>query len=239
MINKIKIFIIKIIFNINPSIGLKYYTKKFKSQFGNLVYLDNTELLSLYVNTMYIDKTLIMTCREYFNLYYFLKRVEEIKGDIAEVGVYKGGSAKLLAKLKGNKHLFLFDTFSGMPETNKKIDFHNKGEFADTNVNIVKQYIGDNENVHFIKGFFPDSTKQLVEENPTFSFVNLDVDIYQSTLDGLHYFYPKLTKGGIIISHDYNSISCPGVKLAFDEFFKSKPETVIPIWDSQCIVFKL
>ena len=49
------------------------------------------------------------------------KTVTNMQGHIAEVGVASAGSAKLLAEFKGNKELYLFDTFEGLPET-KKID---------------------------------------------------------------------------------------------------------------------
>jgi hypothetical protein len=47
-----------------------------------------------------------------------------------------------------------------------------------------------------------------------------------------------MTRGGVILSHDYRSISCPGVKQAYDEFFADKPEIIIELWDTQCVVIK-
>ncbi len=49
-----------------------------------------------------------------------------------------------------------------------------------------------------------------------FSFVHLDVDLYESTLAGLEYFYPRLIPGGVILSHDYSILA--GVKKAFEDF---------------------
>ena len=39
----------------------------------------------------------------------------KVTGDIAEVGVYKGGSAKIICSAKGDRHLHLFDTFAAFP----------------------------------------------------------------------------------------------------------------------------
>src|SRR5258708_14722189 len=39
-----------------------------------------------------------------------------LEGDYAEVGVYKGATAKLICEAKGNKFLHLFDTFEGLPQ---------------------------------------------------------------------------------------------------------------------------
>jgi hypothetical protein len=70
-----------------------------------------------------------------------------------------------------------------------------------------------------------------------FSFVNLDVDLYESTLASLEFFYPRLAKGAILISHDYST--CEGVKRAFDEFFNSRPEPVIALCGSQCLIVRI
>jgi len=46
-----------------------------------------------------------------------------------------------------------------------------------------------------------------------------------------------MNKGGIILSHDY--IDVASVKKAIDDFFKDKPETVIELSGSQCMIIKL
>ena len=69
--------------------------------------------------------------------------------------------------------------------------------------------------------------------------MHLDVDLRRSTLDALAWFYPRLVRGGLLVTHDYGDATVPGVKQAFDEFFADKPETVIPLWFSQAVVTKL
>ena len=74
--------------------------------------------------------------------------------------------------------------------------------------------------------------------NKKFSFVHLDVDLYKSTLDCLKYFYPRVSRGGVIISHDYPNSD--GVNKAFDEFFQDKPEIIIePFATGQCLIVKV
>ena len=58
--------------------------------------------------------------------------------------------------------------------------------------------------------------------NLKFSFVHIDVDLYQPTLDCLEFFFPKLVSGGIIVCDDYNSSQFPGAKNAWDYYFKDK-----------------
>lgn len=88
--------------------------------------------------------------------------------------------------------------------------------------------------IEFHPGVFQDTAT-----GESFSLVNLDVDTYRSTGTCLEYFYPRMVRGGCIISHDYRAESCPGVKLAIDEFFEDKPETLIELWHTQIVAVKL
>jgi O-methyltransferase len=99
----------------------------------------------------------------------------------------------------------------------------------------VKNYLKDYQDVYFYKGLFP-STATAVEDK-RFSFVHLDVDTYESTRSCLRFFYPRMNRGGIILSHDY--ISAAGVRKAFDEFFNHKVEPIIEMSGTQCLVVKL
>lgn len=175
---------------------------------------------------------------DFFNLYQLVLTTQKLPGDIAELGVFRGGSAKLIASLKGDKQLHLFDTFEGMPAVRADLDRHQPGDFAETSLEAVQRYLGGFSGVFFYKGFFPESARELASSTASFSLVHLDADIYESTKAGLTFFYPRMAKGGVIISHDYRSLHCPGVKRAFDEFFSDKPESVIELWKTQCMVIK-
>lgn len=168
----------------------------------------------------------------------YVELANSINGHFAEVGVYKGGSAEIIAINKNNnKNLYLFDTFEGMPETDKKYDnFHNKNDFNDTSYEDICLGFSTYENVFIYKGIFPNDHGEKIK-NEVFSLVHLDVDIYKSYVDCLNFFYPKMVNGGIIILDDYSSPNCEGAKLAVDEFFANKPEK--PIWEVKpqvCIV---
>ncbi len=52
-----------------------------------------------------------------------------------------------------------------------------------------------------------------------FEFVLIDVDFEKSIYEGLKYFFPRLSTGGYIFVHDYNS-SLLGVERAVDRFEK-------------------
>jgi hypothetical protein len=181
---------------------------------------------------------LLMTFREMINIYRMVKKTEQFDGAIAEVGVYRGGSAAIIAHFKGNRHLHLFDTFEGLPEVHAEKDtFLYKGIMHDTNEQIVRNLLKDYENCFIYKGIFPDTSDPI--KNSAFSFVHLDTDLYVGTMLSLKFFYSRMQKGGVILTHDYNDLLTPGVKDAFDEFFADKPESIVEIWDTHALVIKL
>lgn len=85
----------------------------------------------------------------------------------------------------------------------------------------------------FYKGTFPETCDPITDH--TFSFVHLDADLYESTIACLKFFYPRLVKRGIILTHDYHT---NGVHTAFAEFFERKIIPIIPINGSQCMIVK-
>lgn len=176
-----------------------------------------------------------------YMLYQFFQQARSLSGDVAEVGVYRGGTAKLLALLNKkngiHKNIFLFDTFEGMPETSQEKDFHQKGDFSDTSLGAVSNYLKEFSEILLYRGLFPNTAAPINDKN--FSFVHIDVDIYQSVYDCCNFFYNRMNLGGIIVFDDYGFISCPGAKTAVDEFFKDKKENPIYLESGQAFVAKL
>jgi hypothetical protein len=108
-----------------------------------------------------------------------------------------------------------------------------KGMFLSP-LQFVKAYMSSSPGVKLYKGIFPQTAKPVKKRR--FSFINLDTDLYDGTLEGLKFFYPRLNTGGIIVSHDYALYS--GVKKAFDEYFKDRSEPIIELPGSQCMIVK-
>ena len=161
-------------------------------------------------------------------------REQNLEGEVAELGVYKGKFAAEINRLFPNKKLYLFDTFEGFRYEDVQIEAQNgyskakEGDFSDTNIELVKNRLPYEERAVFIKGYFPESVR---EDLPSFCFVSLDTDLYKPTYEGLRVFYPKLVKGGAIIIHDYNSSQFPGVKKAVKEFCKENEVSLVPLCD--------
>jgi O-methyltransferase len=54
--------------------------------------------------------------------------------------------------------------------------------------------------------------------------VHLDCVIYESYMQCLKFFYPRLVRGGVIVVDEYNDPPWPGCTQAVDEFLANKPE---------------
>jgi len=185
------------------------------------------------------DYTVVKEDRCYI-IYKFCHHCLHLEGDFAECGVYKGGTAFLIAYARA-KHikLHLFDTFAGMPAiANKDPSGHKKGDFGDVSLNAVKDYLGMFTNVIFHPGLIPETFEAVKHQH--FAFVHIDVDLYQTAKDCCNFFYDRMISGGIMIFDDYGF---PGYKFAekqaVDEFFNDKPESPISLRTGQCIVIKL
>jgi hypothetical protein len=139
----------------------------------------------------------------------------DLKGDMAELGVFNGGSAFLLGQVASQhgRTLHLFDTFQGMP-MHSPFDLHRAGDFSPTSIDQVKAALAPFP-IKFHTGVFPN-----VELPPgPFAFVHLDCDLFQSYADGLAYFWPRMPSGAYLVMDDYGVASCPGATKAADEFF--------------------
>lgn len=185
-------------------------------------------------------KTIGNTLVDYPRLYKLIDLIEETKnleGHIAEVGVYKGGTAVLLATyMNPLKRLYLFDTFLGLPDVKPGVDLHHKGDFRDTSIPHVESILPNEAKYAIYKGIFPRENAEYVNHYK-FSLVHLDVDIYDSVMECLEYFVPKMVSGGVIILDDYKASTCPGAKLAGDEFCIKNPAYKIELTvQSQAII---
>lgn len=172
----------------------------------------------------------------YYFLWLVLDRIvkEGLKGDIAELGVYKGNTAFLLAEIarRTGGTCYLLDTFEGFSGgdlSGVDADKRRGVQFGDTSLNAVRSLVGE-EGVRFVAGHFPETAAQ-IPDDARFSLVHLDCDLYAPFAAALRFFYPRLVAGGFLIMHDYSSLIWDGVAQAVDEFLADKPEKIIPIPD--------
>lgn len=170
-----------------------------------------------------------------------------IPGDFVECGVWKGGSCMLVAEaLKlfaphDVRHIWLYDTFTGMPaptpedviawngrQVSEKWEADQRGEgqnFTSWSVgmNLVRKNMEKTgypqELMHFIPGKVEDTLPEFCPLE--IALLRLDTDWYESTRRELECMYPVVSRGGILIIDDYGHFL--GARKAVDEYFKAKP----------------
>ena len=165
-------------------------------------------------------------CR-YATLELIIEEIKEnnIEGELAELGVFRGDFSKYMNKEKKKKKLYLFDTFGGFDARDVDVDIKNnftKGQwfeavenFKNTDENLVIRKMKYPDNCVVRKGYFPDT---IPENEVTYSLVSIDCDLYMPILEGLRYFYPRMNVGGYIMLHDYNTPELKGVKKAVKDY---------------------
>jgi len=162
-----------------------------------------------------------------------------IRGDIAECGVWRGGSMMvvalaLLAAGDTSRALYLYDTFEGMsvpsdedksPDgvTAKELLAHaprGTGIWCEAGIEDVRANLLATgypaEKMHFIKGKVEDTIPAMLPG--PLALLRLDTDWYESTKHELLHLYPLLHPGGVLIIDDYGDWQ--GARKAVDEYFQ-------------------
>lgn len=153
----------------------------------------------------------------------------EVKGVVAELGVYRGDFARLLSLAFPDRELYLFDTFSGFDPRDVVAD-SNAGDskwlhdFTRTTPDMIRRKLHHPERAHIYGGWFPESASGITGQR--FCFVSLDTDLYEPTLAGLTWFHERLAPGGYIFVHDFANDHYGGVRRAVRS--AALPYTVLP-----------
>lgn len=144
----------------------------------------------------------------------------EIPGDFVECGAYKGGSAAILSKFSAARHLWLYDSFEGMPSTTEKDSEDAKvwvGQCVGTiaEVRAVMNAVGTRESSYTIKpGWFETTFQQ--ELPAQIALLHCDADWYDSVTLVLETFYPRIVPGGCVVLDDFGYWE--GCREAFYDF---------------------
>ncbi|MCU7835192.1 MAG: TylF/MycF family methyltransferase [gamma proteobacterium symbiont of Taylorina sp.] len=177
---------------------------------------------------------------------------ENIKGDLIETGVWRGGSvllmkAILVANNEIERKVFLADSFQGIPavdlDTYPDDAIHVGSDkmpvLEDNSASDVREFFEKMEllddNVIFLEGWFEDTLPTIATNS--IAVLRLDGDIYKSTWEALINLYDKVSSGGFIIIDDY--YSWEGCRKAVDDF-RSKngiDEKIIDV-DWTCVYWR-
>ena len=148
------------------------------------------------------------------------------------------------------KKIIGFDAFGEFPDTDFQEDKKWREKFIsdsgeqgigeDQLMQVLKHKKCD-ENVELIKGDVLKTIPAYLEKHPELkiSFLNIDVDVYEPTKAVLEHFYPRVSRGGVILLDDYANVF-PGANKAVDEYFKGKDVQIkrLPYCVTPCYLIK-
>jgi len=146
---------------------------------------------------------------------------EGVPGDFVECGTYKGGSAAVLATaLNNERHLWLYDSFQGMPEVTER-----DGEGAKEAVGLCRADQSDllevfssleipSDQYTVRPGMFEATFREPLPEKV--ALLHCDCDWYDSVILVLRTFYPLIPQGGSIVLDDFGWWE--GTREAFYDF---------------------
>ena len=158
-----------------------------------------------------------------FNLW-----IDGVKGDLIEFGVFTGSSFRHTIKTeydldKESKSMFYgLDSFEGFPESDH--EFFKKSEYSGKYEKVKRYEKIKPDYIHIVKGFFTDSLKSTKLQNvEQLKFVNIDCDLYVSSIEPIKYIKPRLVNGAYIMIDDFTNIDKNGknIRNVFYEEFKN------------------
>lgn len=167
--------------------------------------------------------------------YEIFKKIKDIPGAIVECGVFKGTSLmrfvgfRDLMEQRVPRFVVAFDTFAAFPDARFSKDKKPLEQFladaGDQSISIsqlreVLRRKGVNHGVDLVAGDINKTVPAFVKKHPRsrVALLHLDVDLYEPTVTILHYLYPLLVRGGILLLDDYGVF--PGETKAVNEYFK-------------------
>ncbi len=186
---------------------------------------------------------------------YFLRSLT-LPGARVECGVYRGASALLLCRVArgidpayAGNDFYLVDSFQGasasgehdlIPVRDGEDGVRMQAFFphaaSDVSLAEVQRVFSDFRDVRIVKGWVPQVLAELPQMR--WSFVHLEVDLYEPTLGALEYFYPRMSAGGIMITDDYGPIFTPGGRKAWQDFCARHDVPYVVLDSGQAVIIK-
>lgn len=145
------------------------------------------------------------------------RRLDElgVEGAIADLGAYRGDISWQLNAMMSERKLYLFDTFTGYDER----DIAKEQQLQLSEAQAGTYSLSSNELEHLNErilgrmpyadmveirsGWFPETAFDLEDEK--YAMVHIDTGLYAPTYSGIQYFFPRMSKGGVILVSGYTN----------------------------------
>jgi O-methyltransferase len=140
--------------------------------------------------------------------------------------VFKGGAAALMAFRSPNRHVYLFDSFEGLPPPGALDGTQAHARYRTGWCEGTEQDVSDvfdrlrvgGPRVHVIKGWFQDTFPRT--HTGSIALLHVDADWYESVRLSLERFWDDVASGGFVVFDDYGRWE--GCTRAVDEFLSTR-----------------
>ena len=201
---------------------------KFHKQIESLLKLDFSKKDLIHHYPAFSGKVLIS---RHLMLYEIYKKVINLPGDIAEIGIFKGGSFLYLAKLceifepHSYTRVFGFDWFEGMKPSKEEKNI--KSGTYKSSFERLKKVVSIQELGHVAKIEKMDVTKALPSyfekhKGQKYKLIFFDAGTYDVVKVALPFFWERLVIGGILVLDQYSDNRAFGETEAFDELLPNE-----------------
>jgi hypothetical protein len=143
-------------------------------------------------------------------------KINKIKGEIVECGVWRGGFSIFLSHLFPDRKIWVCDSFQGFqPLSNARYEFNGERHtpaykmshvgpigisLEEVQSHFATYGLGDDKRINYLPGFVKDSLPN--SGIGEIALLRIDVDAYSATLEVLEELYDKVQPGGYIIFDD-------------------------------------
>ena len=197
--------------------------------------------------------------RAFVRAWNYLHRAK-VRGDYLEFGVYQGTSfslalkacAKFFKKSDDDAPAFYaFDSFEGLPEVNPQMngEMFEKGEYRASRKSFESRIRSPARGwkVGVVAGLFCHSLKdaeEVIREQgiKLTAFINVDCDLYESTVDVLKFITPLVQTGTVLFFDDWYFTGGDmqrGEARATGEWLKANPHITLVDWGDVAVMGKM
>jgi hypothetical protein len=190
--------------------------------------------------------------RFYYTVQFLAETIDlEHRGPTAEAGCWRGMSSRIMLEYMSCRYgsqcvlpHHIFDSFEGLSEPQPEDLIGTPytredmvGRFS-SRIETTKNTLGPFEMVHYHKGWIPDVFSQPGFFPEKYSFVHVDVELYEPTYACLVYFWPKIQKGGFLVCDDCAYKNFPGSGKAMQRFCQENKLSSFDLPTGNGVIYK-
>jgi len=170
----------------------------------------------------------MITDEQLVDLAQIVSQTSTLESPVAEFGTLYGGTAAVWAEALlafGERPLWLFDSFSGIPQATNGLDHRWTGAFAGVSLAAVRSAFSDLNFVSIVDGDILENVDQIP---PVMSVAYIASDTFATGKVLLEVCWDRIERGGVLVVCDYRSYpNCVPLTVEVDRFFSKRRDAFL------------